>query len=766
MTGKSLLAWLAFGFSLTSIGVHAQQSESFTDSKTGITYQQVTQGDYTFGIALSETSSTDFIGRLSAQTKGWAGVSLGGRMSGSVMVVAWPNEGSIVSSLRKATGYSSPAVFTGTGSLKPIPAGNSIDDTSFTYTFLCEGCLQTDGSTFAADASSANIGYGLAASAVSSPSSPSSALGFHSSGFGLFGVDIAAARSSKFAEWAAQAEDPDSPGDPGGPPGGGNGTVPISNSTYDYIVVGGGPAGLIASQRLTETGRSVLLIERGKASTASSGGTRFVPFNDSLTYYDVPGVFYSLATATQGEGYCTDTAAIAGCILGGGGSVNGLAFIRPPTWDFDDHWPEGWKWSDVEAASERLYSRNPGTTSPSRDGKWYDNEVTDVMGPWLESNGWNRSDSILDTDDKIKSFGPPSINVANGLRAGPIQTYLPLAQATGRFKLELNMKVIRVIRTGSTMTGVEVETASGRLIINLKPGGSVVLAAGVMSTPRVLFNSGIGPAEQINIVKSGSASVTLPPENEWIELPVGKVIKDHSRYQITFNVTNGLTTYSQDQLVHPSEADEKLFNAGSGVLTQSFQRLDAWRRVTTTDGHNIMFQSYCNSNANGTVTCGLMMTHGLTSVGTLGIDGTGTTLFTKEPWTNTDTDREAWALFINELLDMARKPDSPLVFSGGSNATADVLLSTPVQPGIHMVASAKMGTDDGRSNGTAVVDLDTKVYGTDNLFVVDASFHPDLPTGNTQAIVMVAAERAVERIITLQSSGCSQRKKRAVYLSP
>src|SRR3546814_13897158 len=33
--------------------------------------------------------------------------------------------------------------------------------------------------------------------------------------------------------------------------------------------------------------------------------------------------------------YCTDTAAVAGCVLGGGGSVNGMAFIHPPTWDFD-----------------------------------------------------------------------------------------------------------------------------------------------------------------------------------------------------------------------------------------------------------------------------------------------------------------------------------------------------------------------------------------------------------------------------------------------
>ncbi|KAH0390545.1 hypothetical protein KCU89_g15478, partial [Aureobasidium melanogenum] len=61
-----------------------------------------------------------------------------------------------------------------------------------------------------------------------------------------------------------------------------------------------------------------------------------------------------------------------------------------------------------------------------------------------------------------------------------------------------------------------------------------------------------------------------------------------------------------------------------------------------------------------------------------------------------------------------------------------------------------MGEDDGRKGGAAVVDLDTKVYGTDNLFVVDASFHPDLPTGNTQAIVMVAAEAAAKKVAAVK----------------
>jgi cellobiose dehydrogenase (acceptor) len=309
--------------------------------------------------------------------------------------------------------------------------------------------------------------------------------------------------------------------------------------------------------------------------------------------------------------------------------------------------------------------------------------------------------------------------------------------------------VIRVVRNGSRITGVEVETAQGREIINLRPGGSILLAAGVLSTPRILFNSGIGPSEQINIVKSGTTKVKLPDERDWISLPVGLEVKDHSRYTLHFNVTDGLTTYSNEQLKNPSEADKDLFRAGSGMLTQSFQRLDTFRRIKTSDGHSIMLQSHCSSTQNDTIQFTFLMTHGLTSRGVLSINAAGNTLFTKEPWTNTDTDREAWTIAINELLDMARKPGSRLIYSGGRDATAASILSTPVQSGIHLVGSAKMGADDGRQGGTAVVDLNNKVYGTDNLFVVDASFHPDLSTGNSQAIIMVAAEHAIQRIIAL-----------------
>ncbi|KAK6586497.1 hypothetical protein PZA11_001554 [Diplocarpon coronariae] len=526
-------------------------------------------------------------------------------------------------------------------------------------------------------------------------------------------------------------------------------SLPVSNSTYDYIVVGGGPAGLVSSQRLTETGKTVLLIERGGPSTASSGGTQFVPWNTNYTMYDVPGSFFSLPQVTNLSAYCTDIPSLGGCILGGGGSINGMAFIHPTSFDFNDAWPETWKWDDVEEASERLYARNPGTLLPSADGKVYDRASIDLMEPIFKEAGWVYNDGFANPDNKEKVYGRPQVNIANGIRSGPIHTYLPLAQASPNFKLELNTKVIRVVRTGSLITGVEVENAAGRQIINLKTGGAVILTAGVMSTPRVLFNSAIGPAAQINIVKAAETGITVP-ESDWINLPVGLGVKDHSRYYIRFNVTGGLSVKTTPELLAPTEEEKQLFYAGSGVLTQSFQRLDLYRAHTTSDGHKIYFQIHCSSRTKDVVELMIMISHGITSVGELGILPNGNTAFIKKPWTNTDTDREAWALALDEFLDLARKPNSPIVYTGGPNATSASILSAEPQDVVHMVGTARIGTDDGRTGGSAVVDLDTKVYGTDNLFVIDASIHPDVPVGNTQAIVMVVAERAVERIVALR----------------
>ena len=76
----------------------------------------------------------------------------------------------------------------------------------------------------------------------------------------------------------------------------------------------------------------------------------------------------------------------------------------------------------------------------------------------------------------------------------------------------------------------------------------------------------------------------------------------------------------------------------------------------------------------------------------------------------------------------------------------------------HWMGSAKLGTDSGLTGGTSVVDTNTKVYGTDNMFVVDASIFPGMPSTNPSALIVVAAEHAAGLIEALPASTTTARK--------
>jgi cellobiose dehydrogenase (acceptor) len=79
-----------------------------------------------------------------------------------------------------------------------------------------------------------------------------------------------------------------------------------------------------------------------------------------------------------------------------------------------------------------------------------------------------------------------------------------------------------------------------------------------------------------------------------------------------------------------------------------------------------------------------------------------------------------------------------------------MIVSPSARRANHWMGTAKLGTDDGRTGGKAVVDLNTKVYGTDNLFVVDASIFPGITTGNPSAAIVIASEYASQRILALK----------------
>ena len=128
-----------------------------------------------------------------------------------------------------------------------------------------------------------------------------------------------------------------------------------------------------------------------------------VPWNDTVTIFDVPALRSFISETPGANAFCADTAAQAGCILGGGTAVNGMIFIRPAQRDFDD-FPEGWRWDDVSDAAERLYERNPVTLYPSADGEYYDGTLFDIASASFESNGWTNIDAIEHPDEKHMMF--------------------------------------------------------------------------------------------------------------------------------------------------------------------------------------------------------------------------------------------------------------------------------------------------------------------------------------------------------------------------
>lgn len=364
-------------------------------------------------------------------------------------------------------------------------------------------------------------------------------------------------------------------------------------------------------------------------------------WNDTMTQYDVPALAYYLTDMSETSEYCTDTASEAGCLLGGSSMVNALMYVPPQEKDFDDKWPKGWTWSDVSGAAEKLYERNPGTINPSADGKRYDQGAYNVLSDFFSKNGWSSVNALEEPNKKEDVFSHPPWNIQDGLRAGAVMNYLPYGLAMSNFHLQLNTSVIRAVRNGSYVSGIEVENSNtgDRQIINLNAGGRVILASGALSTPRILFNSGIGPAEQIETVANGSTAVTLPERSEWIDLPVGEGIKDHPIIEMKFTTNSSFSTLAQAAFTDPSSANVDLFAQADGVLTQAGQRFNFWTSVNSTDGATRYIQGTCYAPSNGTIEMKVYLTHGLTSSGVLGITSDGATEFSTEPYLNTDADK-------------------------------------------------------------------------------------------------------------------------------
>lgn len=343
--------------------------------------------------------------------------------------------------------------------------------------------------------------------------------------------------------------------------------------SYDFVVIGGGTAGLTVADRISEPlsdskpslsrprrqhanpEENILVVEYG--AVESTVGVFDPPRTDpkqqggygsTFEYNSLPSPALDNRTAYV----------VTGKVVGGSSAVNGQFFDRPSRFDFDT-WDQlqdsdeanrtRWTWNSVYPYFRKSVTFFPPPANVAvKYGFTWDMEAFGYQGPvysslppfqwadtasvrqaWTELGNKPAKDCHGGTKDGL-CWIPVSQNPYTGKRshAGIAHYSVPISTNT-RFNYDLLVKhqVIRVVYPrGDPKSGpplVEIKSLDTGKLTNVTVKGEVIVAAGAFGTAAVLQRSGIGPA---SFLKSASIPVVL-------DLPgVGANLQDHSGAQV------------------------------------------------------------------------------------------------------------------------------------------------------------------------------------------------------------------------------------------